>query len=196
LPITPSSTTWKSCEKNPDAAQISTHDSNWIVFTAHERPPAALAKSAPLSIALSNDLDQKLSNDIIPKFVEYCGEQKTRNLQSLDTQPLIRPLEFPPRSRAQSISPLGRFYQAWSAPWALAELKSLLDENFWDDDPDQLAAALAASRQPDKTLLSSAQLMNSPMANAPSIRGSPTMAIVLPTNSTSPRPGGASGPTN
>jgi len=142
--------------KNPDAAQA---PPTIPIGSISDRMSAG-RKAGKVSAAvheLSNDLDQKLSKEIIPKFVAWCGEEKNKNLQSLDTQPLID-LWHSRHDRVLNDFAPWSLLPSMVCAMALAELRSILEENFWDDDPEQLAAALAAGNQPDKTLLSSAHL--------------------------------------
>ncbi|HEV8291581.1 MAG TPA: PEP/pyruvate-binding domain-containing protein [Tepidisphaeraceae bacterium] len=142
--------------KNPDAAQspptIPTGS-----FSQRMSAGRRAAKVSAAVHALSNELDQKLSTDIIPKFVAWCSEEKKRNLQSLDTQQLID-LWNTRHDRVLNDFAPWPLLPSMVCAMALAELKTLLEENFWDDDPEQLAAGLAASRQPDNTLIASAHL--------------------------------------
>ncbi len=106
---------------------------------------------------MAQTFDRELSGKLIPAFVEWCRQEKKRDLPALSTQELIdlwhereqRVLgEFAPQSLFPSL--IGGM--------ALAELKTFLQEHFWDEDADVLASALASGQTPDKTLRANAEM--------------------------------------
>lgn len=107
--------------------------------------------------ALSRDADQRLDKELIPAFVAYAAAEKQRDLTQLETRQWLelwrdrerRVLdEFAPQSLLPSLI----------AAMALARLRALLEEHFWDEDPLELGNLLSSAGEPDETLRASQQL--------------------------------------
>ncbi|MGE5609694.1 MAG: PEP/pyruvate-binding domain-containing protein, partial [Bacillota bacterium] len=106
---------------------------------------------------LAQNLDRQLRQETIPSFEAWCRQEKQRNLSALLPEQLI-PLwqerqrrvmdEFAPQSLLPSLI----------LAMALADLRAFLNEQFWDDEPDALAAMLSSGHAPDKTVTANAQL--------------------------------------
>ena len=106
---------------------------------------------------IAADLDVRLRRQTIPQFVEWCRREKQQDLADLSPAELVQAWrrrcrrvmdEFAPRSLLPSLV----------TAMALAELRQVLAENFWDDDPDELANALSAPPEPDMTIRANADL--------------------------------------
>jgi pyruvate,water dikinase len=106
---------------------------------------------------LSIDFDRKLNAEIFPAFAEYCAKEKLRDLKSLSVEELVdhwrqretRVLdEFAPQSLLPSLI----------SGMALAELRTFLAENFWQEDPDDLSQLISAGGPPNRTVVADAEL--------------------------------------
>jgi pyruvate,water dikinase len=106
---------------------------------------------------LAAELDRKLSGNIIPKFVAWCAEQKKLELAKLSTEELIGLWHEREKRVLDQFAPQSLLPSMITA-MALAELRGFLAENFWDEDPDALAAMLSSGKTPDMTLLGNVQL--------------------------------------
>ncbi|MFO8014899.1 MAG: PEP/pyruvate-binding domain-containing protein [Phycisphaerae bacterium] len=118
---------------------------------ARRRAARLVAKANGRLHDLAADLDRTLREETIPAFVAWCEAERGRDLTSLSVEAwadLWRDCErrvldeFAPRALLPSLV----------CGMAMADLRALLEECFWDDDPDDLLDVLAAAPEPDKTL--------------------------------------------
>ena len=106
---------------------------------------------------LAKEFDKTFAGRVVPEFVKWCNEEKRRNLTRLPAGELIELWqrrekrvmdEFAPQSLLPSLI----------AAMAMAELRTFLDQNFWDDDPDELARYLSSGSRADNTVLGNSEL--------------------------------------
>ncbi len=118
---------------------------------ARRRAARLVAKANEHLHDLAENLDRTLREERIPAFVAWCREERSRDLTSLSVEgwaDLWRERErrvldeFAPRALLPSLV----------CGMAMADLRAVLEECFWDEDPDDLLDALAAVPEPDKTL--------------------------------------------
>ena len=107
--------------------------------------------------SLSKDFDVRLKNETLPRFVEYCTQEKQKNLSALSNGELAelwrsrcaRTLdEFAPQSLMPGL--IGAM--------AMERLRLLLEEWVWDESASKLAMELSVSGEMDQTLLAGAGL--------------------------------------
>lgn len=106
---------------------------------------------------LAGDLDARLEREVIPQFLAWVGEQKRVDLAGLSGEQWIALWQERRRKVLDEFAPLA-LLPSLVAAMAIGDLKSLLAELFWDDDPEELTRLLSVSPTPDQTLLSSIQL--------------------------------------
>lgn len=106
---------------------------------------------------LAADLDKRLNREIIPEFVAWCRQEKRRDLSGLRPAELLALWEERERRVLDEFAPQS-LLPSLIGGTVLRELRAFLDENFWDEDPDDLTNLLASSGPPDKTMETSAGL--------------------------------------
>ncbi|MBT3199839.1 MAG: hypothetical protein HN350_07975 [Phycisphaerales bacterium] len=104
--------------------------------------------------ALSRDFDQRFTDEIVPKFEQYVSEQKAVDLAALSASQWMelwadRQGQVLDRFAPDSLLP------SLIVGMALDDLRGFISENFWDEDPDALAAELSAGGEGDLTLAAS-----------------------------------------
>ncbi len=107
--------------------------------------------------AIAEDFSNQLAGRIIPKFTAWCAQEKARDLAGLSTLELIELWRERERKVMDEFAPKS-LLPSLIAAMAIADLRQMLDECIWDEDPDELANVLAADEQPDLTVLANAQL--------------------------------------
>ena len=105
----------------------------------------------------ARDLDRKLTEEVFPEFAAWCKEEKERDLARLPAAELVDLWHRRERKVMDEFGPQS-LLPSLIAGMALAELRAFLNEQFWDDDPDELAGMLSSAHRPDKTMLGNAQL--------------------------------------
>lgn len=142
--------------KNPDAAQNPP-----TIPSGSMGARAKMARKAGAAAAmvhtLAADYDKQLTTKFIPELVAYVNEEKRRELKALSNDQLIELWHAREKRVMDEFAPQSLLPSLISGA-ALAELKTFLEENFWDDDPDQLATLLSSGHQADKTVAANTQL--------------------------------------
>ena len=103
------------------------------------------------------DFDLRLRDQFIPAFVEWCRQEKRRDLSELSSAELIELWHARERRVLDEFAP-DSLLPSLISGMALADLRAFLDANFWDDDPDALAQLLSSAAAPDRTAQSDALL--------------------------------------
>jgi phosphohistidine swiveling domain-containing protein/uncharacterized membrane protein (DUF106 family) len=142
--------------KNPDAAQNPPTIPAGSMTARMKMAKRAAAASAAVH-ELAKDFDEQLNQRLIPDFVAWVNEEKSKDLTTLDNDQLIELWHQREKRVMDEFAPQSLLPSLISGA-ALAELKSFLEENFWDEDPDQLAALLSSGHDPDLTLQSNLAL--------------------------------------
>jgi pyruvate,water dikinase len=108
---------------------------------------------------LAEDLDGQLNSRIIPGFVSWCEQQRRMDLTGLSGEDMVGLWRGRETRVMDEFAPLSLLPSLISG-MALADLRALLAENFWQDQDDieELAGELAATATPDKTMQLSADL--------------------------------------
>ncbi|HZK80012.1 MAG TPA: PEP/pyruvate-binding domain-containing protein, partial [Humisphaera sp.] len=108
---------------------------------------------------LSADLDRRLNNEIFPAFAAWCAKEKQRDLAALTSAQLVDLWrerekavldEFAPQSLLPSLI----------VGMALADLRAILQELFWDEDPDALSQFISSGGPPNRTVTADAELFD------------------------------------
>lgn len=106
---------------------------------------------------LAREYDRTFTGRVVPEFVKWCEAEKQRDLTPLPAGELMEVWrsrekrvmdEFAPQSLLPSLI----------AGMAMAELRSFLDEHFWDDDPDELVRFLSSGGRADNTVVGNSEL--------------------------------------
>ncbi|MDF7826627.1 PEP/pyruvate-binding domain-containing protein [Pontiellaceae bacterium B12227] len=119
---------------------------------------AKLATSAAAKIeALTKDLDQKFDDEYVPKVLAWSEAQEALDLSTLGNAELIE------LWKTQAVTALDDFGAMAFLPSmveavAVEELRQLLNEHLWDDEPDELVSTLSVSSMPDRTMASNIAL--------------------------------------
>jgi pyruvate,water dikinase len=137
-------------KNNPDAAQNPPTIPSGSMSARAKMARKAGAASAAVH-ALSNYFDKQLNEKLIPEFVAWVTEEKSRDLTSLTNDQLIELWHAREKRIMDEFAPQSLLPSLISGA-ALAELKSFLAESFWDEDPDQLATLLSSAHEPDETV--------------------------------------------
>jgi phosphohistidine swiveling domain-containing protein/uncharacterized membrane protein (DUF106 family) len=136
--------------KNPDAAQNPPTIPSGNLSARVKMARKAGAASAAVH-ALAKDFDQQLNGKIIPEFVEWVKEEKERGLSALSSDELIELWHAREKRVMDEFAPKSLLPSLISGA-ALSELKTFLEETFWDEDPDQLATMLSSAHEADQTV--------------------------------------------
>jgi len=101
---------------------------------------------------LANDYDRTLDDEIIPELIQWVEAERHRDLQSLDAAGWRELWEL---RRMRVLGQYGAKLMLPSllAAMALEDLRQFNAENFWDEEPEQLANELSSAHQPDQTLI-------------------------------------------
>ncbi|VGO15488.1 Prodigiosin synthesizing transferase PigC [Pontiella desulfatans] len=113
---------------------------------------AKLAKSAAAKIdALSLNLDQRFDEEYVPELMGWSLAQESVELQSLGDAELI---ELWKEQSAKVLDDFGgmAFLPSMVEAVAVEELRQLLNEHVWDEDPDELVSMLSVGVRPDCTM--------------------------------------------
>ncbi|NBB84189.1 MAG: hypothetical protein GVY28_12395 [Alphaproteobacteria bacterium] len=100
---------------------------------------------------LAEQFDQRLESELIPQFMQWVGDERHVELASLSNDDLLAVLD----AREQKV--MGEFAPMSLLPTLiiaqlLADLKTLLRENLFERDADDLAQRLGAGGPPDLTV--------------------------------------------
>lgn len=106
---------------------------------------------------LAEDFDHRLDDDIVPAFVGWVRSEKERDLADLSAEAWVELWEERERRILDEFGPRA-FLPSLIGAMAMADLRTTLAENFWDQDPDELIDAIAVSPVPDKTVEQNAGL--------------------------------------
>ena len=104
--------------------------------------------------ALSRDYDQRLDAQLVPAFVEYVAAEKRRDLTQLDVPQWLALWQARERRVLDEFAPQS-LLPSLIAAMALEQLRGLLEEHFWDEEPRALTSQLSAAGPPDETLRAS-----------------------------------------
>jgi pyruvate,water dikinase len=146
----------EALRKNPDAAQNPPTIPSGSVGARVKMARKAGAASAVVH-TLAADYDKQLTEKLIPDLLAYVREEKRRDLKALSNDELIELWHTREKRVMDEFAPQSLLPSLISGA-ALAELKSFLEENFWDEDPDQLATLLSSGHEADKTVGANTQL--------------------------------------
>ena len=105
----------------------------------------------------SVDLDQRLRQQIIPRFTQWCAAEKRRDLTCLSTEKWIALWSERERRLFDDFAPQ-IFFTTFIAASAWRRLQDFVVEHFWDDAPEALTQLFVSSGHPDETLLADAAL--------------------------------------
>jgi len=142
--------------RNPAASQLPPTvpvGSAW----ARVRAAARVRRAGRRIERIGRMLDRQLVEDEIPRFVDWCRQERARDLAALSNEQWLALWrqrhqhvmeEFAPRSLLPSLVLAS----------ALAELRRFIEECFWDEDAEHLTALLACSAEPDMTVRANAEL--------------------------------------
>ena len=141
---------------NPDAAQQppTVPGGNLAARTAAARIAAGVTVKLR---AEAKTLDQRFDNDFVPALLAWCRAEEQRDLTSLDAEALIA-LWSAREAKVMGEFGATAFLPSMIEAMAAAELHSFLSENFWNDDPDELARTLGVSATSDRTVTANAEL--------------------------------------
>ncbi|MGH8100957.1 MAG: PEP/pyruvate-binding domain-containing protein, partial [Chthoniobacterales bacterium] len=142
--------------RDPNATQLppSLPRGSWLArFRANRQLREAKRKIDIESV----DLDQRLRQQIIPRFTQWCAAERKRDLTSLSTEKWIALWAERERRLFDDFAPQILF-TTFIAATALRRLQDFVAEHFWDDPPEALTQLFASSGQPDETLLVDAAL--------------------------------------
>ncbi|HEY7115189.1 MAG TPA: PEP-utilizing enzyme, partial [Tepidisphaeraceae bacterium] len=106
---------------------------------------------------LAESYDKELVEKLIPDFTGWVTGEKAKDLAAFSNDQLIELWHERERRVMDEFAPQSLLPSLISGA-ALAELKSFLEECFWDDDPDSLTHLLSSGHDPDLTLRANAQL--------------------------------------
>ena len=101
--------------------------------------------------------DTELNERVFPAFVEYCRAEKRKDLASLSNEQLTACLRERERAVLDEFAPKSLLPSLLDG-LAMEDLRGFLAENFWNEDPEELANNLAVSDQPDWTMRNSIDL--------------------------------------
>lgn len=141
---------------NPDAAQQppTVPGGNLAARTAAARISNGV--SAKLHQE-AQTLDRRFDEEFVPTLLAWCHDEKKRDLTALDTEALIA-LWSAREAKVMGEFGATAFLPSMIEAMAAAELRALLAEKFYDEDPDEMLHALGVSAQPDRTLAANAEL--------------------------------------
>jgi len=106
---------------------------------------------------VARELDVQLRERIIPEFVRWCEQEKVRDLSLLSNGELAEAWQARVRRVMDEFAPWS-LLPSLVTGMALADLRAVLDENCWDEDPDELVDLLSGGAAVDKTVLANARL--------------------------------------
>jgi hypothetical protein len=143
-------------QRDPSAAQLppSVSRGSWMArFRARRQIRKATRKIDNESI----DFDEKLTRQIIPSFVQWCAEEKKRDLSRLSPEQWIALWRERERRLFDDFAPKV-FFTNFIAATALQRLRNFVAIHFWNESPDALTQLLASTGQPDETICADAAL--------------------------------------
>jgi len=116
-----------------------------------------IAKAQRRLQALAKDLDRRFAHEVLPAFVDWCRQEKQRDLATLTGEALAECW----RRRERRV--MDEFGTHWLLPslvagMALAELNAFVAAHFWDKDARRLAQTVATGARADLTMSANADL--------------------------------------
>jgi pyruvate,water dikinase len=101
---------------------------------------------------LSQDLDKRLNEKLIPEFEKWVSQEKQRDLIALDNDAWLALWE---ERRARVMDDFGSqaMLPSMVAGMAMERLREFLAETFWDEEAAELANELSGAAEPDLTIL-------------------------------------------
>ena len=143
-------------KRNPDASATPPTLPRGKFTTRMKAARRLMAVNAKL-LEMSADFDRKLNGEIFPAFADWCAEEKLRDLGSLTPEQLIETWQRREKHVLDEFSPQSLLPSLISG-MALAELRTFLAENFWNDDPDALSQLISSGGPPNRTVTADAEL--------------------------------------
>jgi pyruvate,water dikinase len=142
--------------RQPDAAQQppTVPTGTWRQQTAAARLCATVMSRLR---DLARDLDRRFDEEFVPGLLEWCRQERSRDLSQLADEALIA-LWNGQQSKVMDEFGAMAFLPSMIEAQGAAELRAFLDEHSWDEDPDVLLATLMHSPTPDKTMQANAEL--------------------------------------
>lgn len=125
----------------------------------HERlaARARIARAHARLNELAGTLEEELVKNVIPEFVDWCAQEKRRELAELGREELIEVWRARQRRVMDEFAPKSLLPSLIGA-LALAELERFLAEHLWDDEAGALAAEMSSGGEGDLTLKSNGEL--------------------------------------
>lgn len=121
---------------------------------------AQLATSAAATIEkLTVDLDQKFDEKYVPELLQWSIAQESISLVSLGHAALIELWKTQAEKVLDDFGVMA-FLPSMVEAVAVEELRRVIDEQIWDEEPDALVSALSVSAVPDQTLSANMALKN------------------------------------
>ncbi len=142
--------------KNPDAAQSPPSIPCGPAVARMKMLRRAMAAGVKIH-SLADSYDARLTGEVIPAFVAWVKEQKQTDLRALATADVVTLWHHREHRVMDDFAPQSLLPSLISGA-ALAELRTFLEECFWDHDPDELTNLLSSGHEADKTVLANAQL--------------------------------------
>jgi phosphohistidine swiveling domain-containing protein/uncharacterized membrane protein (DUF106 family) len=106
---------------------------------------------------LSRALDERLNNEIFPAFAQWVSAEKLQDLAALTPDQLIELWQQREQKVLDEFAPQSLMPSLISG-MALGELRTFLEENFWEEDPDDLAQVISSGGPPNRTVAADAEL--------------------------------------
>jgi len=141
---------------NPDAGQAPPTLPRGSLL-ARWRGARRVARATERVRALAVDFDADFVGRRVPEFAAWCAEEAARDLGALSNDELVAAWRERERWVMDDFGPAS-LLPTLIAEMAVTDLRTLLDELFWDDDPDALVDLLASAHEPDATVRGSMEL--------------------------------------
>lgn len=143
---------------NPDAAQGPPTVPTGSLL-ARFRSGRRLARVNAKLETLAVDFDRKLEAQWIPAFTAWVEAEKKRDLRAVTTAQWHDLWQTRTQRVMDEFAPLSLMPSLICA-MALARLRAFVTEQFWEEDPDALVNLLAGAAAPDRTVRSTAALLD------------------------------------
>ena len=106
---------------------------------------------------LAHDFHRRFHHATVPALIEYVRAERARDLADLTAEEWRQLWRERERKVLDEFAPQS-LLPSLIAAMAVNQLRTLLDELFWDEDPQQLAGLLMAGAEPDQTLAANQDL--------------------------------------
>jgi pyruvate,water dikinase len=106
---------------------------------------------------LAHDLDRRLRDEVFPDITRYVAQAKATDLSLISDERLIELWQEHERRVMDAFAPLSLLPSLISG-MALQELRSHLQEHFWDEDADALSQLISSGGPPNRTVTADAEL--------------------------------------